>query len=115
MTTVKQVGRQVGRQPTSRKKGHEEGVGGSRGRIAIEIDGPTNAALIKVIEQTGTLVTKRDYVKEALIQRLPDSRSDMLCYECHIKNGDVDFICQACHEIYYTDPCESDVYLCPLF
>jgi hypothetical protein len=59
MTTVKQVGRQVGRQPTSRKKGHEEGVGGSRGRIAIEIDGPTNAALIKVIEQTGTLVTKR--------------------------------------------------------
>jgi hypothetical protein len=71
MTTVKQVGRQ----PTSRKKGHEEGVGGSRGRIAIEIDGPTNAALIKVIEQMGTLVTKRDYVKEALIQRLLEATS----------------------------------------
>jgi pentose-5-phosphate-3-epimerase len=41
----------------------------SRGtRIAIKIDGQLNASLIKACAQMG--VTKRDYLKDALIRRL---------------------------------------------
>jgi len=89
---------------SNRKKGRRSEKLGSKNlgrgtRIAITIDGATNGVLISAIKQMG--VTKRDYVKEALMRRLANSSFGL------------DFGCEACGRTYFDQQLDSDVFICP--